>query len=141
MGGRRPVLLVGLIGTVGWLAQADANSVSSYFDGKRYDFTFTCEELEATPAWPGTEAHPPLEPREALNIARGQLDTLVPNASEWRLGEISLRQACTPDQWYYVVSLSPPPPRPDGGITPIFDLVVLMNGRAIRPDVSPWPAP
>ena len=122
----------------GLSSPAFGNMISSYFDDKKYDFEFSCDDMSKTPAWPEEDASPPLEPREAVRIATAQLSTLMQDSERWRLNHISLRPACTERHWFYVVTFSPPPPRSDGGVTPLFGLVVLMNGQSIEPKVSPW---
>jgi hypothetical protein len=117
------------------------NTVSSYFQDKRYDFKFSCDVLKTTPAWPDANDGPPLAPRGALRVASAQLAALMQNAESWRLSEISLRSACDEPRWFYVITFSPSPPRPDGGIFFPFGLVVLMDGQAVEPRVSEWPAP
>lgn len=126
-----------------WVSCSPAlgNSVSSYFDDKRFDFEFSCDDLRSGPAWLDENDNPPLAPREALRIARVQLSALMQNSERWRLSKVVLRPACTEHHWFYVVAFSPPPPRPDEGITSAFELVVLMNGQTIEPKVSPWRAP
>ena len=139
MGNRKLAIGAALLCCIGSSVRAD--SVSSYFGGLRYDFSFTCLDLGKAPLWLERDAAPPLAPRNALSIARRQLDGLVPNSDGWRLNEVSLRPGCSQDKWYYVVGFSPPPPRPDGGITTVFRLVVLMNGQTMEPAISAWPAP
>ncbi len=34
------------------------NVMSSYYEGKRYDFTFRCEQLEMSPSWDEEEGNP-----------------------------------------------------------------------------------
>jgi len=139
MSSRRVVIVAAILCSVG--ARAQGNSISSYFNGLRYDFPFTCEDLGEAPPWLERDVDPPLAPRDALRIARKQLDALVANSDTWRVNEVGLRSACSPDQWYYVVGFLPPPPRPDGGIVTEFRLVVLMNGRTTEPQISAWPTP
>ena len=122
----------------GLSSPAFGKMISSYFDNKKYDFEFSCDDVSKTPAWPEENASPPLEPREAVRVARAQLSTLMQDSERWRLNHVSLRPACTERHWFYVVTFSPPPPRSDGGATPLVGLVVLMNGQTIEPKVSPW---
>src|SRR5947208_14076456 len=43
---------------------------SSYFDGQRYDFHVTQQDIETSPRWLDTDDSPPLPPRVAMQSAR-----------------------------------------------------------------------
>ena len=78
MGNRKLAIGAALLCCIGSSVRAD--SVSSYFGGLRYDFSFTCLDLGKAPLWLERDAAPPLAPRNAISIAREQLDGLVPNS-------------------------------------------------------------
>lgn len=114
---------------------AQGNVMNSYYDDKRYDFEFTCEQLEKAQSWTEEQPHPPLAPRVAVSTAKKQLTNLVSNAKNWELNKISLRSACSDDKWFYVIELIPP----GEGLKQGLGVVVLMNKKTIDPKISDWP--
>jgi hypothetical protein len=106
--------------------------------GKRYDFDVYQDDLNRTPAWQTNEEFPPLSPRKAEAAARRQLDKLVEHAERWNRRIVALHQMSDSDKWVYVVHFSGfhPPGVLDGAV-PQMRLVVLMDGRALEPRVSP----
>ncbi len=115
------------------MSQTPAVFHSSY-DGKRYDFYVTEEQLKATPAWPDDQDAPPLAPRLALSTARKSLQQLFPDAENWQLGDVTLQPMWK--SWIYVVHFAVPPPtslstRPASW----FNVVVLMNGEPVQPKI------
>ena len=115
-------------------------SFSSYDfnQGKRYDFDVYQKDLARTPPWRTEDEFPPLSPRKAEASARAQLKELVTEAERWNRGAISLHQLSGGDRWIYVVHFSGfhPPGVVDGPV-PQMRLVVLMDGRVIKPGVTP----
>jgi hypothetical protein len=120
--------------------QRKVASFSSYDfnQGKRYDFDVYQEDLARTPAWRIDDEFPPLPPRRAETSARAQLKELVTESERWNRGAIALHQMSGGDRWIYVVHFSGfhPPGRVDGAV-PQMRLVVLMDGRVIKPGVTP----
>jgi hypothetical protein len=107
------------------------------YGGKKYEFRINDEDLQKTPAWSPGQENPPLSARSAIEIARKQLATLLPNGKDWRLYAVTLRPI--EDRWIYLVEFLEPL-RGDGGgqqVSSGFQLVVLMNGVAITPRVTP----
>jgi hypothetical protein len=107
------------------------------YGGKKYEFLVSSQDLEKTPAWPPNEENPPLSPRRAVEIARTQLAALMAGAKDWRLHEVTLRPL--DDHWIYLVGFLEPL-RNDGQARQLstgFQVVVLMNGVAVMPRVSP----
>jgi hypothetical protein len=106
------------------------------YGGKKYDFHISQDELQKTPAWPAAQENPPLSARRAIDIATKQLATLLPNGKDWRLYEVTLRQI--DNRWVYLVEfLEPIRPGAERQLAAGFQLVVLMNGTAVVPKVSP----
>jgi hypothetical protein len=113
-------------------AQAETTFTVEY-NGKKYEFHITDEDLQKTPAWPPSEDNPPLPPRRAIDIATQQIATLLPDGKDWRLFEVTLRPIG--DRWVYLVQFLEPL-RGDGNgqqLSSGFLLVVLMNGEAVVP--------
>ena len=105
------------------------------YGGKTYDFRVTDAELQKTPAWPPTQENPPLSARRAIDIASKQLAALLPNAKDWKLQEVRLQ--AIDNRWVYLVGFVEPlrPNVPDQ-VTRGFQIVVLMNGVAVMPQVK-----
>jgi hypothetical protein len=112
---------------------------SSYVLGQRWDFSVSRNDAEQSPRWSVFLDDPPLSPRQAVQVAKVELNELVPDAGAWRLNAVRMVPLGVPDGWIYVVEFGEPPPRPDGGITSSMGIVVLMNGHAVLPTHSPWP--
>jgi hypothetical protein len=103
------------------------------YNGKKYEFHITDQDLQRTPAWPSNQENPPLSARRAIDIASKQVATILPNGKDWRLYEITLRPIG--DRWVYLVQfLEPLRGDTDGQqLSSGFQLVVLMNGAAVPP--------
>jgi hypothetical protein len=106
------------------------------YGGKKYEFHLADQDLQKTPAWPATQENPPLSARRAVDIASKQLAALLPNGKDWRLYSVTLRPM--DDRWIYLVDFLEPLRR-DNSVqqSSSFQIVVLMNGVAITPKVSP----
>ena len=105
------------------------------YGGNKYDFRITEEDLKATPGWPAGQDNPPLSARRAIDIASKYLATLLPNGKDWRLYQVTLRPIDS--HWIYVVEfLEPLRADAAGQLSSGFQVVVLMNGVAVAPQVS-----
>jgi hypothetical protein len=128
------------IGASGHEEQRKAASFSSYDfnQGKRYDFDVHHKDLAQTPPWRTEDEFPPLSPRSAEMSARAQLKELVTEPERWNRGAIALHQLRGGDRWIYIVHFSGfhPPGVVDGAV-PQMRLVVLMDGRVIKPRITP----
>jgi hypothetical protein len=119
-----------------WAAQAETTFTVEY-GGKKYEFRIPDQDLQKTPAWPPAQENPPLSARRAIEIATSQLAALLPNGRDWRLYDVTLRPI--ENRWIYLVSFLEPL-RGDGAgqqVSKGFQIVVLMNGVAVKPRVSP----
>jgi hypothetical protein len=129
------VFLILLVITALSAAQAETTFTIEY-GGKKYEFHVSERELQATPSWAPDQETPPLSPRRAIELARNQLGTLMPNATDWRLYDVTLRPV--DDRWIYLITFMEPL---RGGnaqqVSAGVQLVVLMNGVAVTPRVSP----
>ena len=105
------------------------------YGNKKYEFHVTDQDLQKTPAWPGSQENPPLSPRRAIDIASKYLATLLPNGKDWRLYEVTLRPI--DDHWVYLVGFLEPLRGAGAGagqqLSTGFQIVVLMNGAAVAP--------
>jgi hypothetical protein len=143
------ILMISLLAAVGVCLALAADgeeeprkvaSFSSYDfkQGKRYDFNVHQKDLAQTPPWRTEDEFPPLSPRSAEMLARAQLKALVTEPERWNRGAIALHQLSGGDRWIYVVHFSGfHPPGVGDGAVPQMRVVVLMDGRAIKPQVTP----
>jgi hypothetical protein len=106
---------------------------SSHYDGKRYDFFVTEEQLKATPSWADDVDAPPLAPRAALSAARKSLQELIPASDSWGLVRITLMPMWR--SWVYLVEFAEPMKTANAPRPSIFTAVVLMNGETVRPKI------
>ena len=112
--------------------------VVSTYRGKDYDFCAPVKAIDQTPSWSEDEDFPPLSPRGAIRSAKGELSELVTDAENWTLREIELRGDPTKDKWIYIVSFGGPGTPTGGGADGAeFRIMVLMDGKAVKPDVYP----
>ena len=111
-------------------------SYSSYAFGKRYEVTFTFEALDKTPKWGEDDENPPLSARKALKAANKMKDSLVKDAKgfKWRLVSLDLTPA-DGERWYWIAHYKALTQKGTGR-PPSLKLVVLMDGRAVKPVIS-----
>ena len=117
-------------------------SFSSYdfIQNKRFDFNVYSDELEGTPDWGPEDELPPLSPRKAERSARTLLGRMVESQERWSLHAIALHPLGLRNKWVYVVHFTGfHPPGVNDGAVPQMRVVVLMNGLAVKPEVSPYP--
>jgi hypothetical protein len=119
-----------------FIAQVETTFTVEY-GGKKYEFRISDRDLQKTPAWLSGQENPPLPARRAIDIATKQLSALLPNGKDWRLYAVTLRPI--ENRWLYLVEFLEPLRRDDAGqqLSSGFQIVVLMNGAAITPRVSP----
>jgi hypothetical protein len=106
------------------------------YGGKTYEFRIPEQDLQKTPVWSPDQDNPPLSARSAIDIAKKEIATLLPNGKDWRLYEVTLRPV--DDHWVYLVQFLEPL-RTDGGgqqLSKGFQVVVLMNGVAVVPRIT-----
>src|SRR6059036_1139314 len=69
----------------------------------RYETAVTRTALDAAPQWLEDQAHPPLAPRKAMELAREQLLKMHPESTNWNLRSVDLIQIGRKGQWIYSV--------------------------------------
>ena len=108
-------------------------------DGKQFSFDLTAEVVKETPAWMPNSSCPPLEPRQAIEIATKQLHGLVKDPSAWYFLQLNLVQF-NGDHWAYIVVFDRHYPD-DVAVTfgDYFQIPVLMSGATLEPKVSALP--
>ncbi len=105
---------------------------------KHYEFAVTRADIANTPIWSRESENPPLSPRRAGQIARTQLEELLPEGKAWLLREITLAQLGDDIHWLYLVTFEPPPIGHPGEKDPDFmRIIVLMDGKTTPPTVTP----
>ena len=116
-------------------------SVSGKAKGQSYEFTATKTDFAKTPVWPRGTEHPPLAPRRAEEIARQQLEQLVPGGVDWDLEGITVSPLGDDLHWVYTVEFSPPSLGPDVAEfgRDHMRLLVLFDGSVVKPKVTPIP--
>jgi len=123
-------------GTLG--GETAAEFLTTYL-GKNYDFCVTDETIAGTPSWSETDDLPPLSPREAIRSAKGELSALITDPQYWTLREIKLMPGGSQDKWIYVVCFEGPATSPYRGVSDEFHMMVLMDGKAVKPRVYSLP--
>jgi len=107
-------------------------------NGKHYEFVVTKADIANTPVWSRDSENPPLSPRRAGQIARTQLEELLPEGKAWLLREITLAQLGDDVHWLYLVTFEPPPFGHPAEKDPDFiRIIVLMNGKTTPPTITP----
>ena len=116
-----------------------AASFASYWEGKQYVFSITRAQLGRTPDWKETDLNPPLAMRRAMNAASEEMKLLFNDWPKWELLEIRLHHLRN-RKWLYLVAYLPPMPT-EGikGHLPKFEVVILLDGTAVKPQVRPIP--
>jgi len=111
-------------------------SVISQADRKQFSSKVTDEALAKAPVWSPDASAPPLTPGRAQQIAFKQLSQAVTDPKQWDLHEIGLVDTGDHFHWIYVVHYTrhyPADMAVFGG--EFFDIVVLMDGTSIKPEV------
>jgi hypothetical protein len=106
-------------------------------DGKSFSSKAPPDVLAKTPVWPPETEQPPLSPRRAQHLASEQLQNLVRNTKEWQLLVIALKDTGDHLHWYYLLAFIRMPPPGVAAIGGDFlDIVVLMDGTVIKPELD-----
>jgi hypothetical protein len=114
-------------------------SVGGRADGKDFWFHVSAEVVKKTPAWMPTSSCPPLEPRQAIEIATKQLHGLVKNPSLWAFSQFALFHFSA-DHWVYIVEFDRHYPENVAvSFGDWFAIPVLMSGSTIEPKVLGHP--
>ena len=111
-------------------------SATSQADGKQFGSRVTDAALAKAPVWTQQTERPPLSPGRARELAYKQLQQSARDAKQWDLHEIGLVDTGDHVHWIYVVHFMrhyPEDAAVFGG--EFFDIVVLMDGTAIKPEV------
>jgi hypothetical protein len=116
-------------------------TVFSYAFSKQYSVTVSSDALENSPSWKDDAENPPLSAKKAIKLATEMKDSLVKDSKDfkWSLESTSLRPA-SGDKWYWLVSYEA---RFQGagstGVPHNLRLIVLMDGKVIKPEVRKYP--
>ena len=129
------MILQSLLVTLALFAAQVETTFTVEYNGSKYEFHISDQDLQATPAWLPNQDNPPLSARRAIDIATKQLASLLPDGKDWRLHEVTLRSI--DNHWVYLVQFLEPL-RNAGGqqLSSGFEIVVLMNGVAVMPHIS-----
>ena len=110
-----------------WRTSADQTHYITVLDPK---------QLASQPNWDADDEHPPLSPRKAIAAARKVIDELKPYGEDAKLLKPTLKlrtDGAGGDRWFWGVYFSPTDGRQ---FSSAFPVVVLMNGKALRPQVD-----
>ncbi len=106
-----------------------SGSISAYNNNQKYEYLIKKSALEKSPKWNEDEQNPPLSPRSAVNIAENTLKIYIPETSQWKLNQLTLRKVS--DSWVYVVSFIGPHPKGQyDGIVSTFEIPVVFDGTS-----------
>jgi hypothetical protein len=116
-------------------AEIGGMGASGRADGKQFEFPLTADIVKATPAWTPHSSCPPLEPRQAIEIATKQLHDLVKIPADWYFLQLNLVRF-SGDHWAYIVVFDRHYPE-DVAVTfgDYFQIPVLMSGVSLEPKV------
>ena len=118
---------------LGWAEQAVFQTANE-FHGARYWSSVLETDLVGQPEWETLREVPPLSPRRAESAARDRLLETFPAIKDWESEKICLRRAGNPRNWIYIVEMKPPAQGLiTGGRLESIEIVVLMNGKTIKP--------
>jgi hypothetical protein len=109
----------------------------SYTTSKNYTITISREALANSPAWKDDQENPPLSARKAIKLANETKDSLVKDSKDykWKLRDAALTPAGD-EKWYWVIYYEAEFRGGASTGTPHFlRLVVLMDGKVVKPEV------
>jgi hypothetical protein len=106
---------------------------SSAFDAD-YETVITDHMLQDTPQWPDADDNPPVSARKAIALSAAVVQRLVKTPDDWQLRLDGLTLSQSGNRWYWRAQYEWFP-RGGGlsGLPPHFDVIVLMNGKAVEP--------
>jgi len=119
----------------------------SYAFGKFYVVTIPDDALQRTPAWMEHAENPPLPAHRARKLATQMKESLVEDGDgyKWRLRSLALYPLDDnpfeppTDKWFWVATFWAM--KVEGAATGRpheLQLVILMDGTVIKPDIRPW---
>jgi hypothetical protein len=137
---RRVVLSLAAVLILGHQVSADVE-IYNYVDGKTIAVKVDTKRLLATPSWKKDEANPPVCAKRAIGIAQEIKKALIksPGRFQWRLVSAKLVRDRECERWYWKIEFEgrlPPSEPPD--FPKELDVVVLMDGTAVQPVVTPF---
>ncbi len=119
-------------------AQQTVLRTSSRFGTNEYSCVVTQEDLANCPKWAETDEWPPLSPKKAIQAATGAMKGLVEGVKNWSPERITLRRAGSVGNWVYVVTMASIfPPDAAFGQAQSIEVVVLLDGKVVKPKVVP----
>jgi hypothetical protein len=101
---------------------------------KEFKTQVTREQVAKTPAWAASADFPPLSARKAERLAVAKFHKLLPDKSDWERKRIVIESIGDDAHWYYRVEFAPV--EPQLGRQGSLEIVVLMDGKVIEPEVS-----
>ena len=134
-----PIAILLVLVTQATSTEIGGMGASGRADGKQFDFPLTADVVKATPRWTPNSSCPPLEPRQAIEIATKQLRGLVKDPAVWYFLQLNLVQF-SGDHWAYIVIFDRHYPE-NVAVTfgDYFQIPVLMSGATLEPKVRALP--
>ena len=103
-------------------------------NGFRYVVKISEQDAEKLPSWNAETDEAPLSARKAMDIARANLNRLVPNRNEkWLLHYVTLSRMLR-DKWIYEISFMPEDINLEDDF--VFTLYVTMDGKIVEPEIT-----
>jgi hypothetical protein len=114
-------------------------TICSYAFSKQYAVRVPDEALEKSPSWKDDAENPPLSAKKAIKLATEMKDSLVKDSKnyKWTLTSARLEPAGG-GKWYWLIYYEAQFPI-GTGIPDHLRLVVLMDGKVIKPEVRKYP--
>lgn len=119
-------------------ARADFRAAfCSYYDGKRYKFTFTSDRQARCPKWnPEKSDNPPLSAAKALSAAKKFIADIKPiDGFKWEFEELSLLDVYG---WAWRAQFQLRwQDGPSNGPPCLMQCWILMDGTVVQPTITP----
>ncbi len=117
-----------------------ADELYGYVGHKKYISKIHPADVDEGPTWDrNTQPCPPLAAIRAVEAAKKVLAELFQDAPKWSVNQLTLAPHAPGPFWYWVVDFHKVGPTIEfGHIIPSLSLVVLMSGKAVKPEVVDW---
>ena len=121
------------------VVRAERITIYSYSFSNQYVVRVSGEDLEKSPSWKDDAENPPLSAKKAIKLATEMKDSLVKDSKnyKWTLTSARLEPAGG-GKWYWLIYYEAQFPI-GTGIPDHLRLVVLMDGKVIKPEVRKYP--
>jgi hypothetical protein len=128
---------------VGVSGSACATLFESYsaigkMDNRHYEFKVSRADILRTPVWASDADFPPLSARKAQEIARREMQVLLPSGKQqWELRETTIADMGDGMHFVYVIQFEPPSDGQGCIGCEFMRILLLMDGTVPKPIVKP----